>query len=253
MNGLLVRELTVALGGKPLLKRVGFELAAGEVVALIGPNGVGKTTCLRAILGLVPAEAERLEAGGRAVASLTPCERARALAYLPQSRHIAWPLTVAATVGLGRHPHAREAADAQSARVARVLASMGISSLAQRDVRTLSGGELALALLARALIVEAPVLLADEPVAALDLAHQLTVMKRLREIAQAGAAVLVVLHDLALAARFCDRLILLAEGRVAADGPPDSVMADPALEAAYGIRLIRGEIHGIPVAVAEAR
>jgi iron complex transport system ATP-binding protein len=253
MSGLILRELTVNLGGAPVLSGVSFELKRGQVAALIGPNGAGKTTCLKAILGLVGAQAGAIEIEGRAAASFAPRERARMLAYLPQAREIAWPLSVANVVALGRHPHAREGAAAQAARVAACLAAVGLGRFAARDVRTLSGGELELALIARALCVEAPILLADEPVASLDIAHQIHVMELLQATARKGAAVLVVLHDLGLAARYCDKLLLLDHGRILASGASAAVLADPALEAAFGVRLIHGEVDGVAVAVAHGR
>jgi iron complex transport system ATP-binding protein len=252
MSGLFVRGLTVAITDRLLLDHVSLEVRAGEVVALIGPNGAGKTTCLKAILGLVPARGERIEVAGRPLAALAPGERARAIAYLPQARHVAWPLSVASTVALGRHPHAREGEAAEHTRAARTLETVGLKGFAARDVRTLSGGELALALLARALLVEAPILLADEPVASLDLAHQLVVMGELRRTARTGAGVLVVMHDLSLAARCCDRLLLLDRGRLVAAGLPDAVLADRAAEEAYGVGLVRGNVEGVPVVVARA-
>lgn len=246
---LVVKGLNVSLGDRPILRKLGFEGRRGELLALIGPNGAGKTTCLRALLGLIPSVADVLEAAGTPLAKLSLTERARLMAYIPQSRHVAWPLSVQGLVGLGRHPH-RESARKSSAHVAKAIESVGLEALANRNVQSLSGGELALALLARALAVEAPMLLADEPVASLDLAHQIVVMERLRAIAGAGSCVLVVLHDLSLAARFCDRLLLLDQGRIAIEGSPAQVIADPALEIAYRVRLRRGLVAGVPIALA---
>lgn len=251
MSALEVRNLSVDVGGKRLLDAVSFALEPGELVALIGPNGAGKTTCLRAILGLVPSTAERIAVQGRAIKELASIERARAIAYLPQGRHVAWPLSAAATVALGRYPHAERGDAAVFAHAMRALDLVGMKAFADRDVRTLSGGELALVLLARALAVEAPVLLADEPIASLDPAHQLAVMERLRARAKAGDAVLVVLHDLSLAARYCDRLLLLSGGGIAAEGCPKEVVRGTALEAAYGVRFLRGELGGNEILLPE--
>lgn len=248
----MVRGLTVTLAGRRVLDQVSLEVKPGEIAALVGPNGAGKTTCLKAVLELVPCEADEIKAAGRTLRALQPRERARLVAYLPQGRAVAWPLSVRSTVVLGRHPYAREGEAAEAARAMRALESVGLAAFAARDVRTLSGGELALTLLARALAVEAPILLADEPVASLDLGHQVAVMERLRATARVGGTVLVVLHDLSLAARFCDRLLLLDRGRIAATGTPDAVLADPALETAYGIRIARGEVDGMPVAIAKS-
>ena len=253
MSALEVQNLSVTVDGKRLVDSVGFQVGAGELVALIGPNGAGKTTCLRAILGLAASTAERVAVAGRARSELSAGERARAIAYLPQGRHVAWPLSVAATVALGRYAHAGASTAEVRQRTARALECVGMPSFAERDVRTLSGGELALVLLARALAVEAPLLLADEPVASLDPARQLAVMDILRARASARGAILVVLHDLSLAARYCDRLLLMHCGRILVAGPPGDVLATPALEGAYGVRLGRGDVSGVPVAIALKR
>jgi len=249
VSGLRVRNLTVDIAGRRLLDGVTFAVARSEMVALVGPNGAGKTTCLKSILGLIPCKAEQIEVAGRAFGALAPRERARLAAYLPQARTVAWPLSVRSVVALGRHPHQRESDAAEAARAMRSLEAVGLAGFAERDARTLSGGELALTLLARALVVEAPLLLADEPVASLDLAHQVAVMEHLRAIARAGGSVLTVLHDLSLAARFCDRVLLLDRGRIVASGTPAAVLADRAMDAAYGVDLARGEIEGVPVVV----
>ncbi|MFO1186773.1 MAG: ABC transporter ATP-binding protein [Alphaproteobacteria bacterium] len=251
MSALEVRNLSVDVGGRRLVDEVSFTLVSGEVMGLIGPNGAGKTTSLRAILGLVPFTAERVAAGGRVLGDLSATERARAIAYLPQGRHVAWPLSAAATVALGRYPHAQRADASVRTRAIEALELVGLAELAERDVRTLSGGELALVLLARALVVDAPVLLADEPTASLDPAHQLAVMERLRARAEAGSAILIVLHDLSLAARYCDRLMLMSGGRIVGSGPSDEVAAGTDLEVAYGVHFLRGEIGGKPVLQAE--
>jgi iron complex transport system ATP-binding protein len=227
---------------------VSFKIDAGEIVGLIGPNGAGKTTCLRSVAGLIGASGE-ITLDGRARSAFAPREWARQVAYLPQTRSVAWPLSVHNLVALGRYPHG-EPESAGRGVVEGALKAVGMSDFAARNVLTLSGGELSLVLLARALAVGAPVLLADEPVASLDLAHQVHVMERLRAFARSGGSVLVVLHDLSLAARFCDRVLLLDRGHLAATGLPGEVLGSPAVERAYGVKLVRGFVDGLPVALA---
>jgi len=244
------------LGGAAVLAGVGFRAAPGELVGLIGPNGAGKSTLLRILAGLLAPDAGTVRYDGRAASDIGRADLARRLAYLAQATPVHWPLTVAALVALGRLPHARPfgAADAAArtadrAAVERALAATGLLHLRDRAVDTLSGGERVRALLARALAVEAAVLLADEPVAALDPFHQLAVLDLLRATARAGAAVVAVLHDLGHAARWCDRVVLLHRGRVAAEGPPAAVLTPDILAACYGVRVHVGELAGRPVVV----
>jgi iron complex transport system ATP-binding protein len=216
-----------------------FALTRGEVVALVGPNGAGKTTLLRALAALVPAEG-RILLQGRALDACSPRERARGIAYLPQGHVFHWPVPVEAVVALGRHPHAdlfspSSAADRTAVR--RALAATGIESLAGRSIATLSGGERARVALARALATEAPVLLTDEPTASLDPRHQLIVMALLRKAAQNGA-VLAVVHDLLLAARFADRVLVMDNGRLVADGPPAQALAADQVAKVFGVETI---------------
>lgn len=237
-----VQDVTLSLGGRTVLDRVGLRVRAGEMVGLLGPNGAGKTTLLKVLAGLVgPA---RVVLDGVEAATLSPRQRARAVSYLPQGNDLHWPMTAAEVVALGRHPH-RAAPDRDRRAVARALAETDTQALAQRTVDRLSGGERARVLLARALAVEAPVLLADEPVAHLDPGHQLQVLALLRRRAEAGAAVVVVLHDLALAARHCHRVLVLDHGRVAADGPPAAVLDDSLLAQVYAITAARGQHQGV--------
>jgi iron complex transport system ATP-binding protein len=233
MTLLALDDVTVRRTGRPILEDVTARVRAGELVGLLGPNGAGKTTLMRAALGLQPAEG-RIALAGDALAALAPRERALRAAYIPQDRTVAWPITVAALVALGRTPHrATPAADAAAVEAA--LSVMELGPLRDRPATALSGGERARALIARALAQEAPLLLADEPTAGLDPAHALALMAGFRDLAGAGRGILVSLHDLGLAVRWCDRLILLDRGRVAADGPPAEVLAPDRLAAVYGI------------------
>jgi len=246
MSLLRAENLSVRLGGEAVVHEASLTVAAGEVVGLIGPNGAGKTTLLRAALGLIPSGGGSVWLDGEPLAALSLAERARHAAWLPQEREIAWPVAVERLVALGRAPHLRglgrlTAADREA--VARALAAMEIAHLAARPATALSGGERARVLIARALAQEAPLLLADEPAAGLDPGYQVGLMQTFRALAVAGRGVLVSLHDLSLAARWCDRLLLLHEGRIAAEGPPAAVLTAERLRAVYGIdaRIADGE------------
>ena len=238
MSLLRTEGLCVRLGGEAVVHSASLTVDAGEVVGLIGPNGAGKTTLLRAALGLIPLDGGAVWLGGQPLAALRPAERARRAAWLPQDREIAWPVAVERLVALGRMPHADglgrlSAADRQA--VADALAAMEISHLARRPATRLSGGERARVLIARALAQQAPLLVADEPAASLDPGYQLGLMEVFRRQAAAGRGVLLSLHDLSLAARWCDRLLLLHEGRITADGPPAAVLTTDRLRSVYGI------------------
>lgn len=250
MVTIVARDLSVTLGRRQVLDGVSATLGSGALVGVIGPNGAGKSTLLRALLGLVPAGGS-IEIDGVPSAALDFRERARRIAYLPQGQQVHWPLDAARLVALGRLPHlapmSRIGAEDAGA-VKRAMARADVADLAHRDVTTLSGGERARVLIARALAVEAPALLVDEPLAALDPGHQLDVMALLKDEAAAGGLVVAVLHDLTLAARYCDRLLLLHEGRLVADGAPAEVLTAERLAAVYGIRArIEAEAGGLTV------
>ncbi|MGR3796460.1 ABC transporter ATP-binding protein [Vannielia sp. SX4] len=213
--------------GRETLRDVSLTVAPGEFIGLIGPNGAGKTTLLRAAQGLLPAT------GTSSLAALTPTQRARAAAFLPQSREIAWDLTVETLVTLGRTPHAPSEADATA--VAKAIDQMALTPHAHRRATRLSGGEQARALIARALAQETPLLLADEPIAGLDPAAQIATMQLFAQLTTEGRAVLASLHDLSLAARHCTRLVVLHEGRIAADGPPEQVLTPQLLAEVFHI------------------
>jgi iron complex transport system ATP-binding protein len=224
---LAANGLSVRLGGVRAVDGVTLMLQPGEIVALVGPNGAGKTTLVRALAGLQPAEGE-ITLDGRALKSYLPRERARMIAYLPQGHVFHWPMSVAAIVALGRHPHGdafSSPAAGDGAAVSRALAATGIELFAARPVTTLSGGERARVALARALATGAQILLADEPTASLDPRHQLIVMELLRQSARAGGTVLAIVHDLTLAARFADRVLVMDGGRIVADGVPDEALS----------------------------
>jgi len=235
---LRIQNLEVELGGQPIVRGINMEVRRGEVLGLLGPNGAGKSTLMRAILQLVPAHRGSVDLEGVPVRRIPGEQRARRIAYLAQQGPVNWPLTVERLVALGRFPHRsswqRLAADDQEI-IERILERTDLIKLRERVVTTLSGGERTRVLLARALVVGAPLLLADEPVAALDPAHQLQIMQLLRDYCGEGHTVIVVIHDLTLAARFCHRLALMHEGTLVASGSAREVLTPENLSAVYNI------------------
>lgn len=217
MTLVAVENATARIDGRAVLAGVSLSLAAGELVALCGPNGAGKSSAIRAVLGLLPLNEGRASLGHIDVRSLTARARAEAAAYLPQERRVAWNLPAVEVAALGA-PFLSGSEALERARAA--LAEVDAGHLADRGVAEMSGGERARVLLARAFVSQAPALLADEPAAGLDPDAQLMVMQRLRDRAKAGQGVLVSLHDLTLAARHADRVVVLNGGKVAADAPP---------------------------------
>lgn len=241
--------ITVSLGGKPILQEVDAQVRPGELLGLIGPNGAGKTTLLRALAALLAPERGSVDYDGATVRQLGRATLARRVAFLAQGGEAPAALSVEGLVGLGRLPHRRpfaEAAEADRQAVAQALARCDVAGFACRAVGTLSGGERRRVLLARALAVEAPYLLADEPLAGLDPRHQLDTLQLLRRISGEGTGVVVVLHDLTLAARFCDRLLLLDHGRLIAEGAPAAVLDDSRLAQVFDIQAMRGSHAGEP-------
>ncbi|SDI62361.1 ABC transporter ATP-binding protein [Lutimaribacter saemankumensis] len=236
MTLLSLRDLSVTLRGRPVFSGVTLNIGAGEMVGLIGPNGAGKTTLMRAALGLLDHD------GQSSLAALDPRARAQAVAWMPQAREIAWPVTVEALVTLGRTPHrARRLTEADHHAVDRAIDWMGLSHMRQRTATRLSGGEQARVLIARALAQDTPLVMADEPIAGLDPAHQIATMETFAGLARSGRSVLVSLHDLGLAARHCSRLILLGQGQVMADGTPAKVLTPEMVAQAFGITAYQAE------------
>jgi iron complex transport system ATP-binding protein len=235
---LTVNGVGVALGGRPVLRDINLQARAGEMLGLIGPNGAGKTTLLRAVCQLIEVQAGEVTWDGRSLGAMPPRTRAVTLAYLPQGQTIHWPMTVRRLVALGRLPRlgplSRLASVDAEAVDAAILAA-DIAHLADRQTSSLSGGERARVLLARALAVEAPVLLADEPTASLDPYHVLEIMTLLRRIADQGRLVIVVMHELGLVARFCDRAVLISSGVKVAEGTPEAVLTSERLREVYRV------------------
>ena len=242
-------NISVSARGRTIVDNARLSLSSGEFVGLIGPNGAGKSTLLRALLGLTPRDSGQVALDGADFSAMPAGARARAVAFLPQDRRVEWRLTAHDVVMLGRYPHRSGFGGATAAdrdAVQRAIAMVQAEELVDRQVSVLSGGERTRILLARALAVDAPLLLADEPVTALDPYHQLHVMEILRERTRSGAGVLAVIHDLALAARFMDRLVLMHGGHVLAEGPPAEVLAPERLAEAYRIAALTGAHGGEP-------
>ncbi len=232
MSLLSLQNVSARLGSRTVLTDIDLTVEAGELVALCGPNGAGKTSVLRSALGLLPINRGEVRLGDHPLAELNLRQRAERAAYLPQDRHIAWNMPAIEIAALGA-PFLSAAEGLVRARAA--LDQVQAGDLADRGVAEMSGGERARALLARALVADAPLLLADEPVAGLDPAAQLLVMDRLRAGATGGSGVLVSLHDLTLAARHADRIVVLDAGRVIADAPPMEALSPPILKSVFGI------------------
>ena len=239
---LCAEDVGYRVGERALLAGVSLELRAGQVVGLVGPNGAGKSTLLRVLGGLWRGAEGRVTLLGEPLKRLSARQVARVVAHVPQLADLGVPFTVRQIVMMGRTPHLgrfalESARDRQAAE--RAMQRTQTLDLAERLIGTLSGGERQRALIARALTQEPRVLLADEPTANLDVGHQLAVLELVRALAREdGLGVLLALHDLELAARFCDRLVLLSGGRVHAEGAAADVLTAEHLRAVYGVRAV---------------
>ena len=235
---IVARSLNVSLSNRPVLRAIDIAVEPGTVVGLLGPNGAGKSTLIRALAGQISCEGH-VAVADRPLAALSVAERGRLIAYLPQERTIGWPLKVEKLVGLGRLPwrafgKGLAPEDVEICRAAMV--KMDVAHLAGRPATELSGGEQARVLAARAVAQDTPVLLADEPASGLDPAHQMTMMAAFRRLAaDRRRAILVSLHDLTLAARWCDRIVLLKDGTVSAVGTPAETLTARSLRDVFGI------------------
>jgi iron complex transport system ATP-binding protein len=242
---LAVHEACVRIGSVDLLREVTLELAGGEVVAVVGPNGAGKSTLMALLAADIPPSAGLATLDGRSLARWAPRQRARRCAVLPQSGSVAFDFTAAEVVAMGRYPHHGGIESRRDLELAaRAMRATGVGPLAGRAAGSLSGGELQRVLLARAMAqvaeglegrAPACYLLLDEPTSALDLSHQHECLELLRSAARAGAGVCVVLHDLNLARRYADRVVVLAAGRVVAEGAPADVLAPGLLAEVFAI------------------
>jgi iron complex transport system ATP-binding protein len=253
MEKLSFHEARMGYGHRTVLRGLNFSVSAGEVVAVVGPNGVGKSTLVRAASGVIPLQGGQILIGGQPLSSITPEERARLVAVVPQAVRLPGNFTVFSVAQMGRTPYLGwfERESERDREITRdALTRVGLLDEADRQVGEVSGGEQQLTLIARALVQEAPVILLDEPTAHLDLRHQDEVLKLVRRLAdEENLAVLLTLHDLNLVARFCDRVALLSDGGLRRLGLPAEVLTPEELAAVYGIAIhvMPHPIHGTPL------
>lgn len=245
MNNVVLSAQQVSLqrNGRRILTDVGLDLHPGEIVGLVGPNGAGKSTLLQILAGLIKPDAGSVMLGEQSLLKLPAAERSRQLAWLEQNGQVNWPLSVERLIALGRLPHLagwQRPGEADAAAIEQAMTDTDILHLRERDTTTLSGGERSRVLMARALAAQPQILLADEPIAALDLGHQLQTMELLRRFASGERACVVVLHDLSLAARYCERLYLLHEGRLVTEGQAAQVLSADNLRQVYGVECAVG-------------
>ena len=232
-----VQGLQAGYGGRQVLREVSFRAGSGELIGLIGPNGAGKSTLLKSLRGLLPAEGH-IKIKGKSIGDYIPQDMARVVAYLPQHSHVPFAFTVREVVLMGRAPHLRwwQREGEQDVRIAdAAMEYMAVTDLADKPVNALSGGQRQRVLLAKILAQQTPLLFLDEPASGLDLFYQEELFRFCRELCQAGRTILLVVHDLALAARFCSRLLLIGGGALLADGSPQEVLQPQLLSQAYGV------------------
>lgn len=224
---LIARKLSIA--GR--LDTVSATFEPGTITAICGPNGAGKSTLLSVLAGLLVPGSGQVLLSGKDLTAMHPRRRAQAIGYLPQDGEVAWDVAVRSLVALGRMPHG----DAACAPVERAMAALDLEPLANRPISKLSGGERARALLARVLAGEPQWILADEPLAALDIGHQLALLRHLRLVADGGAGVVLVLHDLGLAMNHANHVVVLENGRLAASGPPEHALSETIVQQVWGV------------------
>ena len=243
MPELAVSHLSCRRNGQQILQSSNFSLSGGELVILLGPNGVGKSTLIQASLGLVNAQTGTVTLDGCDVLRMRPAERSRSIAYLPQAKQLAWPLRVRDVVSLGRYPHTETSGGLTQTDwniVGKALKDCDLEDLADRRVDCLSGGELARVHVARAFSTHAKIIVADEPTGSLDPRQAFAFMNLIRNFVTDGGGALIVTHDLALAHRFADRLLWMHDGQIVADGSPEETFTPKRC----------GEVYGVDVTVA---
>jgi len=241
------RNIHVTIRENLILNDVSLSLPRGKLVGLIGPNGAGKTTLLRAMLGLVHRQSGTILLDGEDLAGWTLKEKAKKITYAAQGAPVHWPLDVEHIISLGRIPHLdpwQKISGTDKDIIRQAMINTDTRHLAGRLTTTLSGGERACVMLARAIVAEADYLCADEPIASLDPYHQLHVMDILQGLAREGHGVLIILHDLSLAGRYCDELVLMDQGRILAHGTAGQVLTEENLAKAYHIKASRWQENG---------
>ena len=245
---LQIDDLHVTLSGKPILSGISLSVAPGACLGLLGANGAGKSTLMKCAARLIAPGDGRISVGGRAQGDYGRRDYARIVAYVPQHLPDNTPLSVVEMVQRGRTPHVAGALSPEDReKVIATLERLAIADHAFRPVARLSGGERQRVALARALVQEPRVLLLDEPTSALDLKHQIETMRLIRGLAEKQKlAVMIAVHDLALAARYCTDLALLSQGRIAAHGVWRDVLQVPAIRAAYDVDALVGDLNGVP-------
>ena len=222
--------------GKELFGEINLSFEPGTLTCILGPNGAGKSSLLKALSGLSKLHTGEVRLEGRNMAAFNPADRARKVSYLPQIRPLAWPIGVADAVALGRFAYGAspgQLREADRRAVEAAIEKCDLNPLRQRRTDTLSGGELARVHMARVFASEAPNLLADEPLAALDPRHQLRIMDLLTSYCRSGGCAVVVMHDMALAARYADRLVWMLDGRVQADGSPTETLTSDVIKKVF--------------------
>ncbi|MFC5345095.1 ABC transporter ATP-binding protein [Brevundimonas staleyi] len=237
MSVLSCTDLRVVIGSKTILSGVSLSIEVGRITVIVGPNGAGKSTLLACLAGLRAPTSGSVALEEAALSQLNPRARARRIAFLPQTSEIAWSVEARTLVELGRIPFigARGQSAEDRAAVDRAMAAAHVEAFEHRIVDTLSGGERARVLIARALAGEPEWLLADEPLTGLDPAHQLDAAALFRRLADQGVGVILTLHDLSLALRLADRIVVLADGGILADEPPATALTPEVLKRAYGV------------------
>ncbi len=243
MSLLRVENLSVSRQKRSIIGGVSFTIGEGEFVGLIGPNGAGKSTLLRALLAQLPYQG-LVTLNGQEIAQLKSVKRAQLLSYIAQDREISWNMRVETVVQLGRLarlPQFSGLSREDQHQITSAIEALEITHLRDKPARELSGGEQARVLIARAIAQDTPLMLADEPVAGLDPAHQLGLMQIFRELSASGRGIICTLHDLGLAARWCTRLLLLKDGCLVADGAPADILREDVIRDLYGVEVYRAQ------------
>jgi len=244
--------LSVKFGDRTILDDIGFSVDKGEFIGLIGANGTGKTTLLRTLSGMLSEHKKKINFLGHPLSDYQPKQLAQKLAYLPQGNESHWSITAENLVMLGRLPYQKAwqgASELDHHIVQQVMQACDVSQFATHTIDTLSGGERARVFLSRALAVEPQLLLVDEPIAGLDPGHQIEVMDKFRQLSESGMGIVCVIHDLTLAARYCQKLVMLDEKKIISQGLPEQVLSPENLACCFNIRAHISEVEGQPLVV----